>query len=141
MAKLICATVLLQRPDGSFLMQLRDDGRGTAIPFPNMWNFPGGAAAPQEAPLEAAIREVAEEFEIILDPNECKEIWKYAHDHAASDHIFFCKVPADVKVILREGAACAWMTLSEITQLNLGFDQSRIVAQLLGAPATVLRPC
>lgn len=135
----ICATALLQRPDGSILMQLRDDGGGTPIPFPNTWNFPGGAVEPHEVPLEAVIREVAEEFEIILNPSDCKEIWKYAHDHAVRDHIFFCKVPADAKAVLHEGAACAWMTLSEIAQLNLGFDQSKIVAQLLGAQAAERR--
>jgi 8-oxo-dGTP diphosphatase len=112
-------------------MQLRDDGDGTSIPFPNMWNFPGGAVEPYEMPIEAAIREIAEEFEISLDPSDCKEIWKYTHDHAASDHIFFCKVPADTKAVLHEGAACAWMTLSEIAELDLGFDQAKIVAYIL----------
>ena len=131
MAKSICATALLQRPNGDFLMQLRDDGNGTPIPFPNMWNFPGGAIEPHEMPIEAVIREIAEEFEISLDPSSCKEIWKYTHDHAASDHIFFCKVPADTKAVLREGAACAWMTLSKIAELNLAFDQAKIVAYIL----------
>lgn len=131
MAKPICATALLQRPNGSFLMQLRDDGNGTPIPFPNMWNFPGGAVAPNEIPIEAVIREMAEEFEISLDPSDCKEIWKYTHDHAASDHIFFCKVSADTEAVLHEGAAYAWMMLSEIAELDLGFDQAKIVAYIL----------
>jgi 8-oxo-dGTP pyrophosphatase MutT (NUDIX family) len=60
-SKAIGATVLLR--DGTILMQLRDDGRGTSIPYPNMRNFPGGAAEPDEEPLDAAIREMAEEFE------------------------------------------------------------------------------
>lgn len=96
-----------------------------------MWNFPGGAIEPYEMPIEAVIREIAEEFEISLDPSNCKEIWKYTHDHAASDHIFFCKVPADTKAVLREGAACAWMTLAKIAELNLAFDQAKIVAYIL----------
>ena len=112
-------------------MQLRDDGGGTKIPFPNMWNFPGGAVEPDEMPIDAAIREIAEEFEIDLDPSDCKEIWKYTHDHAASDHIFLCKVPADTTAVLREGAACAWMMLSEISGLDLGFGQEKIVAYIL----------
>jgi 8-oxo-dGTP diphosphatase len=112
-------------------MQLRDDGGGTRIAFPNMWNFPGGAVEPHEIPIDAAIREIAEEFEIGLDPSDCKEIWKYTHDHAAIDHIFLCKVPADTMAVLREGAAYAWMTLSEIAELDLGFDQAKIVAYIL----------
>jgi 8-oxo-dGTP diphosphatase len=131
MTKPISATVLLQRPDGSILMQLRDDGGGTPIPFPNAWNFPGGVVEPREEPIEAAIREMAEEFEIRLDPTDCKEIWRYTHDHAASDHIFLCKVPTDTMPVLHEGASWAWMTLNEIAELDLGFEQAKIVAYIL----------
>ena len=60
------ATVLLRRLDGKILMQLRDDGCGEEIPFPNMWNFPGGLVESSETPLEAAIREIKEEFERLL---------------------------------------------------------------------------
>jgi 8-oxo-dGTP diphosphatase len=131
MKKPICATALLQRPNGSILMQLRDDGDGTPIPYPNMWNFPGGAVEPSEKPIEAAIREIAEEFEIRLDPRDCKEIWRYTHDYASSDHVFQCRVPADTMPVLHEGAAWAWMTISEIAELDLGFEQAKIVASIL----------
>jgi len=131
MTKFISATVLLQRPDGSILMQLRDDGGNTPIPYPNTWNFPGGLVEPREKPIEAAIREMAEEFEIRLDPADCKEIWRYTHDHAASDHIFLCQVPADTIPVLHEGAAWAWMALGEIAKLDLGFEQAKIVAYIL----------
>jgi 8-oxo-dGTP diphosphatase len=125
--KAIGATVILRRPDGTILMQLRDDGRGTSIPFPNMWNFPGGAVDLDEEPVNAAVREMAEEFEIKLEPPDLKEIWSYAHAHAAIDHIFLCHVSADTVPILHEGAACAWLTLDEIAELNLGFEGVKVV--------------
>ena len=127
----ISATVILQRQDGTVLMQLRDDGSGFAIPCPKMWNFPGGAVEPNEQPLEAAIREIAEEFEIDLDPSSCTEIWRYSHEHAAIDHIFLCPTPADTIPILHEGAGWAWMTLTEIAGLELGFEQAKIVEYML----------
>jgi 8-oxo-dGTP pyrophosphatase MutT (NUDIX family) len=96
-----------------------------------MWNFPGGAAEPNEQPLEAAIREIAEEFEINLDPSNCTEIWRYSHEHAAIDHIFLCPIPADTTPVLHEGAAWAWMTLTEIAGLELGFEQAKIVEYML----------
>ena len=131
MSKCISATVLLQRPDGSILMQLRDDGRGITIPFPNMWNFPGGTVEPHETPLESAIRETFEEFEIQVNPTICREIWRYTHEHAAIDHIFLCAVPADAMPVLHEGAAWSWMTLNEIAELELGFEQAKILAYML----------
>ena len=130
MIQTTAATVLLRRPNGDFLMQLRDDGRGKSIPYPNMWNFPGGAVEPNEDPLNAVIREIEEEFEIKVQLRDCKELWRYTHDHAAIDHVFLCKVPANTTPILHEGAAWAWMTLDEIEKLKLGFDQGKIVAYI-----------
>ncbi len=130
MTNRIGATVLLRRPDGSFLMQLRDDGGGVPIPCPNMWNFPGGAVEPNETPLEAAVREIAEEFEIQINPNACLEIWSYAHKYATLEHVFLCEVAAATVPILHEGAAWAWMTLNEISALELGFEQEKIIARI-----------
>ena len=130
MSKCIGATVLLRRPDGRFLMQLRDGGRGVPIPFPNMWNFPSGAVEPHETPIEGAIREIAEEFEIQINPTICHEIWRYTHEHAAIDHIFLCAVPADITPVLHEGATWAWMTLNEIAKLELGFEKAKILAHI-----------
>jgi 8-oxo-dGTP diphosphatase len=121
------ATVLLRRPDGTFLMQLRDDGDGKPIPFPNMWNFPGGLVEGSETPIEAAVREVREEFDLEIGPTACREIWCYTHAHAQDDHVFLCEVPQDASPALNEGAALAWMTLSEIADLSLGFDHAKIL--------------
>jgi 8-oxo-dGTP pyrophosphatase MutT (NUDIX family) len=95
-----------------------------------MWNFPGGAVEPHETPIEGAMREIAEEFEIQINPTICHEIWSYTHEHAAIDHIFLCAVPADIRPVLHEGAAWAWMTLNEIAKLELGFEQAKILAHI-----------
>jgi len=130
MIKPVSATVLLQKPNGTILMQLRDDGGGKRIPFPNTWNFPGGIVERDEQPVDAAVREIAEEFEIAIKPADLKEVWIYTHEHASRDHIFLCPVPAETRPVLHEGAAFAWMTLEEIAGLELGFDQAKIVAHL-----------
>jgi 8-oxo-dGTP diphosphatase len=130
MNKPISATALLRRPDGKFLMQLRDDGRGIVIPYPNTWNFPGGTVELGESPFEAVLREIAEEFEITVKPSDCKEIWSYTHAHATIDHIFLCFTSAETKPVLHEGADCKWMSFAEIEELKLGFDQEKIVAYL-----------
>jgi 8-oxo-dGTP diphosphatase len=126
----VAATVLLRRPDGSILMQLRDDGRGTAIPFPNTWNFPGGLVEQGETPLSAAVREIEEEFLLNIDPSALREIWRYSHPHAASDHIFLCEVPPNTAPVLREGAALGWMTIEQIAAVPLGFEQEKILSHI-----------
>lgn len=57
-ADAVCAFVIL--PDGSYLMQLRDDKPG--IFFPGHWGLFGGAIDPGETPEEAMYRELEEEI-------------------------------------------------------------------------------
>src|SRR3989338_10801738 len=46
------------------LVYLRDNKEN--LQYANMWDFPGGGRENNESPLECIIREVAEEFSIIL---------------------------------------------------------------------------
>lgn len=124
------ATMIVRRADGAVLMQLRDDGCGTPIRYPNMWNFPGGVIEQGESPLTAGIREIAEEFEIRLDPAACRELFVYKHDDTDCDHVFLCAIAADTEPILHEGAAFAWMTLDQIARIDLAFDQAEILAHV-----------
>ena len=51
--------------DGQILTILRDDKED--IPWPNMWELPGGGREGNETPFECAAREVYEELGIHLD--------------------------------------------------------------------------
>jgi 8-oxo-dGTP diphosphatase len=51
--------------DGQLLVYLRDDF--AHIPFPNMWDFPGGVREGDETPEQCVLRELEEEFGIKLD--------------------------------------------------------------------------
>ncbi len=50
---------------GRTIVYKRDDI--AAIPFPGLWDLPGGGREGAESPLDCAIREVAEEFGLIVD--------------------------------------------------------------------------
>jgi len=51
--------------NGKLLVYLRDDF--AHIPFPNMWDFPGGMREGNETPEQCVLRELEEEFSIKLD--------------------------------------------------------------------------
>ena len=51
--------------DNKLLVYLRDDF--AHIPFPNMWDFPGGMREGDETPEQCVLRELEEEFGIKLE--------------------------------------------------------------------------
>lgn len=53
---------------------LRDDD--PSIPFPNMWDFPGGGREDGEVPETCVLRETLEELSLAIKPDEL--IWKSA---------------------------------------------------------------
>ena len=115
---------------GKILMQLRDDGGGKQIPYPNTWNFLGGAVEAGENYLECVIREADEECEMKLKKQQCELIYVYNHDDTVDDQVFVCKVRGYEKVIVHEGREMRWMSLSEIKKLKLAFEQKKIIPQL-----------
>jgi len=54
---------------------LRDDK--TTIPWPNMWELPGGGREGDESPFECAAREVYEELSIQLSKEDIVWSWIY----------------------------------------------------------------
>ncbi|GGY85227.1 NUDIX domain-containing protein [Cellvibrio zantedeschiae] len=58
--------------DDKLLVYLRDDF--AHIPFPNMWDFPGGMREGDETPEQCVLRELEEEFALKLD--ESRLIYK-----------------------------------------------------------------
>ena len=81
------ATCIPISPDGEILLQLRDDGNGKEILYPNMWNFLGGAVEEGETHQVAAIRELEEETGIKINQQSLELIWVYDHDGVVDDHI------------------------------------------------------
>jgi 8-oxo-dGTP pyrophosphatase MutT (NUDIX family) len=123
------ATIVLLSSSNKILMQLRDDGNGKSILYPNMWNFPGGEKEADESRLECAVREVKEEFNLDISSGDCEEVFFYQHDNI-DDTIYFCRVEGEPKPELHEGAAVEWMSLKEIKKLNLGFEQHKIIPHI-----------
>lgn len=57
--------------EGRLVAYQRDMKRD--IPFPGMWDLPGGGREGGETPIDCAIRETQEEFGLAVDP--CSIVW------------------------------------------------------------------
>lgn len=116
-----------------FLLQLRDDGGGKKIAFPNFWNFPGGKKESYDGDyLSCAIRECCEEFKVTLKRKSCKLLLKYDHTDSVDDHVYVCEVDISQRVTLQEGAGMAWLKLETINSRSfpLAPFQKKIVTEL-----------
>lgn len=122
-------TFVIIRPDGTILMQLRDDGHGRKIPAPNTWVLPGGGMEKGESYIETAIREFREEFDRVLTEKDFELLMVHSGDGFTDFHTYIVHVGADFKPVLREGAALEWWGLARIKEYDLPFDQQRIVAK------------
>src|SRR5258708_39381830 len=56
------AVAILHKPDGSFLLSSRPEGK----PYPNYWEFPGGKIEPGETVFDAMVRELQEELNVTI---------------------------------------------------------------------------
>lgn len=88
----VCAVILV-RPDGQLLLQLRDEH---APNWPSVWGFPGGHQEPGESDLGTAVRELWEEthlsanlrhFESLQVSNRLKHYF-YGPTTASQDQVF-----------------------------------------------------
>lgn len=72
--------------NGQLLVYKRDDF--AHIPFPNLWDFPGGGREGNETPEACVLRELNEEFSIALDKSRL--IYKKkVPDYLNTGHSFF----------------------------------------------------
>ncbi len=125
--KYTAATCIIVGPDNEILMQLRDDGNGKKIPYPNKWNFLGGRVEANEDHVTAAVREIEEECGIVLAKNNLKLIFIYDYDNVVQDYVFAVRVQDKNIPRVSEGKDIRWLPLPEIKKLELGFHQEKIL--------------
>jgi len=113
-------TFVLAKSGGQVLMQLRDDGRGRKIRYPNMWTFPGGNRQGSETPMEVSIREIKEEYNLDVMPQQGELIAVYNHDDDINDQVFLFRLNQDAKPELREGKGMEWLTIDKIKKNPAG---------------------
>ena len=73
---------------GAVVAYLRDDKEG--IPFPGLWDLPGGGREGEESPLQCALREVEEEFGLRLQQDRVLSMRRYPGVSAGAPDTYFC---------------------------------------------------
>ncbi|MGC8774141.1 MAG: NUDIX hydrolase [Chlorobaculum sp.] len=114
------ASIILKNSRNEVLLFLRDNK--PEIPYPNLWDLPGGHVEAGETPEECIVREMLEEIE--TDVSACRPHSVYDFPDRI-EHLFILDFDADAKTIpLHEGQRLQWFSEEEIPwkKIACGFD-------------------
>ena len=93
---------------------LRDDKE--SIPFPGFWDLPGGGREGDETPEQCALRELEEEFALVL--SEDRIHWRRRYENQRADglaaYFFVAKVRADEIASIQFGDEGQYLSLIHI---------------------------
>ena len=123
---MIGAGILLLNCNNEVLLLLRDDK--VDIPFPNMWDIPGGKVEDNETPIEAIRREMMEEMSI-KDLGEI-QLFKIITSENITDYIFWKRLdlnPAEID--LQEGQRVEYFNLARIRKAKLAFNYNKVLEE------------
>lgn len=95
------------------------------IPYPNMWDLPGGHVEDGETPEECIVREMKEELDLILDEFSLFSVDEFKD---RIEYTFWKEANFDVNQLdLNEYQMIRWFTESEARNTNLAYGFNQIV--------------
>ncbi len=118
------AAAVITKPDGSFLLTCRPDGK----PYAGYWEFPGGKVEANEAPLHALNRELQEELGLQIKHAYPWITRVFSYSHATVRLRFFCVTKWQGEPRARENQQLSWQ-----------FPHNVSVTPMLPANAPILR--
>lgn len=98
------AAAVIERPDGTFLLAQRPEGK----PYPGYWEFPGGKIEAGEDARAALVRELKEELDITVRESSPWITRVYAYTHATVRLHFFRVTAWDGEPRPLEDQAISW---------------------------------
>lgn len=105
------SVAVLQRPDNTFLMAQRPQGK----PYAGYWEFPGGKVEPGETPRHALVRELHEELGIEIETAYPWLTRVFIYPHATVRLNFFRVKSWQGEPHGHEGQLLSWQHLPELT--------------------------
>jgi 8-oxo-dGTP diphosphatase len=114
-------SIIFINDHNEILLFLRDDK--PSIPFPNMWDLPGGHAEENETAEACIVREMKEELDLDIEGFHLFSVNEFPD---RIEHTFWQRTDFEVdKITLHEGQYMRWFTQEEIEnrELAMGFNQ------------------
>lgn len=118
--------IIFLNSNNEVLLLLRDNKE--TIPFPNMWDIPGGNIENDENPEETVRREMIEEMGI-KDLGEIS-LFKIFTSENLTDYIFWKRLdinPAEIE--LKEGQRIEYFNLDRIRKTKLAFNYNKVLEE------------
>ena len=115
------SSIIFINGEGEILLFLRDNKPD--LPYPNMWDVPGGHVEADESPEKCIVREMKEEMDLVLDEFE---LFSKIEFEDRIEYTFWTRADLDIDEIeLTEGQKLKWFTRDEAkrTQLAYGFNE------------------
>jgi 8-oxo-dGTP diphosphatase len=123
---MIGACILLLNSINEVLLLLRDDK--VDIPFPNMWDIPGGKVEDNESPEQTVRREMNEELGI-QNLGEL-DLFKIITSENITDYIFWKRLDINTEEIdLKEGQRIEYFSLDRIRKTELAFNYNSVLEE------------
>lgn len=121
---MIGAGIILLNRNNEVLLLLRDNK--IDIPFPNMWDIPGGKVEEGESPEQAVRREMMEEMSI-KNLGEIN-LFKILTSENITDNVFWKRLDLNPKEIdLNEGQRIEYFNLKRIRKTKLAFNYNDVL--------------
>ena len=113
------------------LLFLRDNKPD--LPYPNMWDVPGGHVEANESPEKCIIREMKEEMDLDIDEFD---LFSTIEFDDRIEYTFWAKADFDIdKIELMEGQQLKWFTRDDAQQTPLAYGFNEIIEQFyINAP-------
>jgi 8-oxo-dGTP diphosphatase len=132
MKTLLVVAAALINPQGEVLLAQRPVGKRLA----GKWEFPGGKVEKDESPEAALVREIHEELNIIITPDDCEPFWFLSHDYVAEFGfhllmpVYICRTWQGIPQAV-EHAAITWCRPKNMHSIDMIEADADLVKKLI----------
>ena len=117
------SSIIFVNDEGQILLFLRDNI--PELPYPNMWDVPGGHVEADESPEACIVREMKEEMDLSLDEFE---LFSKIEFEDRIEYTFWARTDLDIDNIkLTEGQKLKWFTRDDANQTQLAYGFNEII--------------